>query len=51
MTYKFPDSCKNWQTTDFDTLYKSKPSVLNHCIVNLEKIPIENNENVVKHVQ
>jgi len=21
MGYKFPDQCKNWQHTDFDTLY------------------------------
>ena len=28
MTYKFPDQCKNWQTTDFETLYRSKTHII-----------------------
>lgn len=41
MSYKFPDSCKNWQTTDFDTLYS----------IGLEKVVIDHNEFVVKNIQ
>jgi DNA topoisomerase III len=52
MSYKFPDQCKNWQTTDIDTLYRSKLSTPHDTFaVDLEKIPLENNINVVKNVQ
>lgn len=41
MGNKYPDSCKNWGTTDYNELYT----------IPLEKFVIENNINVVKNVQ
>jgi DNA topoisomerase-3 len=52
MGYKFPDHCKNWQHTDFDTLYQS--NTLSSCsiyLVPLEKVPVENCIYVVKNIQ
>ena len=41
MGLKYPDSCKNWQTTDIQSLFS----------VALEKIPIENSIPVVKNLE
>jgi len=51
MGYKYPESCKNWQTTNYDLLYTGKVFFLQNCLVGLEKYIIENNINVVKNVQ
>jgi len=40
MGLKFPDSYKNWQTTNIDELYK----------IDLEKILIESSREVVKNL-
>ena len=41
MGLKFPDHCKNWQTTNMEGLYE----------IPLEKIPIENAEKVVQNIK
>ncbi|CDW85516.1 dna topoisomerase [Stylonychia lemnae] len=41
MNYKYPDTCKNWQTTDYDLLFQ----------IPLEKFVMDSNKQVVKNVQ
>ena len=40
MSYKFPDTCKNWTTTDINSLYT----------IPLEKVVLDNNDKVVKNI-
>ena len=40
MGLKYPDSCKNWEETDMESLYT----------IPLEKVPIENSKKVVENI-
>ena len=41
MGLKYPDSCKNWQATNMESLYE----------IPLEKVPIENSKQVVENLR